>query len=72
MHLVARPHPACAEGFDDRSVAEAAARVGVSVAPLSACCLAEPATQGLLLGYAAVSPKDIEVAVIRLRSALTG
>ena len=72
MHLVARPRPACAEGFDDRSVAEAAARVGVSVAPLSACCLAEPATQGLLLGYAAVSPKDIEVAVIRLRSALTG
>jgi GntR family transcriptional regulator/MocR family aminotransferase len=23
MHLVARPHPACAEGFDDRSVATA-------------------------------------------------
>ena len=70
MHLVAYPHPAFAEGFEDSAMTKRAARAGIRVAPLSACYLAAPARQGLLLGYAAVPPESIEAAVIRLRSAL--
>ena len=71
VHLVAYPHPdRLARGFDDRIVAGAAARAGVTVTPLSAYYLGEP-TQGLLLGFAASSPQEVEAAAIRLRSVLT-
>ena len=71
MHLVARPHPdLLAGGFDDRAATDAAARAGVTVSPLSACYHGEPAAQGLLLGYAAAAPEEIEAAMICLGSAL--
>jgi GntR family transcriptional regulator/MocR family aminotransferase len=71
MHLVARPRPAFATGFDDVASAAAARAAGVEVSPLSACYSFAPAGQGFLLGYAGVPEEDIEPAVARLRTALT-
>ena len=71
MHLVARPHPDIAAGFDDVAAAGAARAAGVEVSPLSACYDGAPAAQGFLLGYAGVPEHDIDPAVARLREALT-
>jgi GntR family transcriptional regulator/MocR family aminotransferase len=72
MHLVARPHPDLAPGFDDLAATAAAAAHGVRVSPLSALHVRAPKTHGLLLGYAATPEDEIEPAVIRLRRALAG
>jgi GntR family transcriptional regulator/MocR family aminotransferase len=71
MHLVARPHPDFAPGFDDVAAAAAARAAGVEVSPLSPCYGAVPGRQGFLLGYAGVPESEIEPAVTRLRNALT-
>ncbi len=63
MHLVARP---LAPGFDDGAATEAAAAVGVQVAPLSQCYWGEAKGTGLLLGYAGVPEGEIAAAVAKL------
>lgn len=55
--------------LDDRAASEAAARLGVEVAPLSELSMAPPARAGLLLGYAAYRPGEIRAGVRRLAEA---
>ncbi|MBB6097201.1 GntR family transcriptional regulator/MocR family aminotransferase [Deinobacterium chartae] len=55
---------------DDLAATERAARAGVAVTPLSAYSL-ETAGSGLLLGYTALTPEQIEAGVRRLAAALT-
>ncbi len=66
MHLVgALPAEA-----DDAAIARRAAAEGVVAAPLSAFYHGPPARRGLLLGYAGLTPREIEDGVERLRRAL--
>jgi GntR family transcriptional regulator/MocR family aminotransferase len=63
--------PGLAERLGDRGAAEAAARAGIAVAPLSDYFITgKPARQGLLLGYAAVPEVEIERGAKRLAEAL--
>lgn len=66
LHLTARL-PA---GVDDRAIAEQAARQGLWVMPLSACCLDAP-SRGLVLGYGGTSRTEILDGVRRLRGLLS-
>jgi GntR family transcriptional regulator / MocR family aminotransferase len=66
LHLVALLPP----GSDDIAVSEAAARKGVSVRPLSLCCLKPPARVGLIFGYGGASVPQINVGVRALASVL--
>jgi GntR family transcriptional regulator/MocR family aminotransferase len=66
MHLVALLRP----GIDDVAVSSAAARKGVSVRPLSLCCLRPPARGGLIFGYGGASIPQINVGVRDLGSVL--
>ena len=66
MHLAALLLP----GVDDVAVSSAAARKGVSVRPLSLCCLRPPARGGLIFGYGGASVPQINVAVRDLKSVL--
>jgi GntR family transcriptional regulator/MocR family aminotransferase len=50
-------------GANGREVAERAARRGLSLVPLSRYALAASGPQGLLLGYAALSPAAIRAGV---------
>ncbi|MBS0537786.1 MAG: PLP-dependent aminotransferase family protein, partial [Proteobacteria bacterium] len=70
MHLVARPVPALARGFDDVAVAAEAATRGVAVAPLSACYGGRSKKHGLLLGYAGTPETDMAPALAILRGVL--
>ncbi len=65
LHLVAE----FTDGRDDRAIAAAAAGLGLNVAPLSRYTLRRQLS-GLLLGYAAFSPADLEQAVQRLAGLL--
>jgi GntR family transcriptional regulator / MocR family aminotransferase len=66
LHLIGWLGP----GLDDRVAAREAVAAGVDVWPLSLHGL-EPYPRGaLLLGYASLSPKEIEVGVQRLARAL--
>jgi GntR family transcriptional regulator/MocR family aminotransferase len=58
------------EGCDDREVSQAAWEVGVEVPPLSGYCLQRQRRPGLLLGYAAVTPRQIRDGVRRLAGVL--
>ena len=66
MHLAAWLPP----GIDDVAVSSAAARRGVSVRPLSLCCLTPPARGGLIFGYGGASVPQIHLGVRELRSIL--
>lgn len=67
MHLVGW----LPEALDDRRAAAEAARQGVSVAALSACYLTSPPRRGgLILGYSAVTEKQIKSGVRSLATAL--
>jgi GntR family transcriptional regulator/MocR family aminotransferase len=66
MHLVALLPP----GSDDMAISAAAAREGVSVRPLSLCCLRPPGRGGLIFGYGGASVPQINVGVRRLQSVL--
>jgi GntR family transcriptional regulator / MocR family aminotransferase len=66
MHLVALLPP----GVDDVALAGAAARRGVSVRPLSLCCLKPPARGGLIFGYGGASVPQINVGIRELASIL--
>ncbi len=69
MHLMARP---VGMGFDDVAAAEAAAAVGVQVAPLSRCYWGDVQEAGLLLGYAGVPEGKIAGAVGKLGEVMMG
>jgi GntR family transcriptional regulator / MocR family aminotransferase len=70
MHLIARPQAILAPTFDDLAITAAAAGVGVSVAPLSACYGGPRKMHGLILGYAGTPEPDIEPALLKLRTVL--
>ena len=67
MHLVGRL-PA---GADDRRAAQAARRHGVEAPPLSAFGSERPPYPGLVLGYAQLDERQIEVGVRHLAAALS-
>jgi GntR family transcriptional regulator/MocR family aminotransferase len=66
MHLTVLLPP----GSRDRAVALRAARLGLSVHPLSSCYTGRAAQPGLVLGYGGLRPAEISEAVRRLRAAL--
>lgn len=71
MHLVARPDPAIAPGFDEGAVVRAAALAQVTLSPLGHHYTeAAAARPGLLLGYAAAPVPALQEAVLRLRGVL--
>jgi GntR family transcriptional regulator/MocR family aminotransferase len=67
MHVVGWLPP----GVNDRSASHTAGTHGVYASPLSACALGRLTRGGLLLGFAAFSPKQICEAVARLAPALS-
>ena len=60
-----------AEGLDDVSVAERAAAAGSDVLPISAFTSRRLRRSGLVLGFAAFSPREIRQAVQALVVVLT-
>src|ERR1700733_27697 len=68
MHLVALLPP----GVDDREVARQAARIGLSVMPLSMCYLKTPARGGVILGYGGTDPTQIQDGIRALKLSLRG
>ena len=65
MHLVAL----LPRGINDKWVSDDAARNGISIMPLSTCCL-RPSRGGLILGYAGVNPRQIYDGVRKLKACL--
>ena len=57
-------------GSDDKRIAHLADQAGIESLPLSAFSRTHPASPGLLLGFAAVSPKEIESGVRTLARVL--
>jgi GntR family transcriptional regulator/MocR family aminotransferase len=70
MHLIARPAPAIAPTFDDRTVSAAAAQAGIAVSPLSACYARSRRQHGLILGYACTPDPAIDAACATLARVL--
>ncbi len=70
MHLLARQTPALTVRMDDITATRRAEEAGISVSPLSSFFHEYPAQQGLMLGYAAVSEKEIPKSVQKLAQAL--
>jgi GntR family transcriptional regulator/MocR family aminotransferase len=62
MHLVGLLPP----GVDDSRVAQTAAKHGISVVPLSSCCLRRLARGGLILGYGGTDERQIQEGVRKL------
>jgi GntR family transcriptional regulator / MocR family aminotransferase len=67
MHAVVWLDPA----LDDRECARRALEHGVTTSPISEFCLEPFPRPGLVLGYAAVNPNEIDAAIGRLAIALT-
>jgi GntR family transcriptional regulator/MocR family aminotransferase len=63
IHLVALLAP----GVSDAAVARAAAELGISAMPLSACYLKSPARGGLILGYGGTDARQIHEGIGKLR-----
>jgi GntR family transcriptional regulator / MocR family aminotransferase len=59
-------------GLKDTAVASKAAALGLSVMPMSMCCLKPPVRGGLVLGYGAVDESQIHQGVQTLRQAIVG
>ncbi len=66
MHLVAL----LPRGADDRAISERAAAAGLSVQPLSLCCLEKPKRPGLILGYGGTDARRIAAGMRRLSALL--
>ena len=66
MHLVAL----LPRGIKDKSVSDEAAQSGVSIMPLSTCCLRPPSRGGLILGYGGVNQRQINDGMRKLRACL--
>lgn len=66
MHLVAMlPH-----GVSDVAVSRKATAIGLSVMPLSSCCLKRPSRGGLVLGYGGIDKKQIDDAARKLKTVI--
>lgn len=70
MHLIARPVAGIDRAFDDRAVCVAAARAGIALSPLSACCAGRRRRHGLILGYAGTPEQAIDPACVTLARVL--
>ncbi len=70
MHLVARLGAELARRASDREVEARALEAGVTAPALAGYYLGEPATQGVMLGYAAVPEAEIAAAVDTLAAVL--
>jgi GntR family transcriptional regulator/MocR family aminotransferase len=70
MHLVGYLHPDLAERMDDREASRRAAAAGIGVLSLSSHWIGQAKRQGLLIGYTALSERQIDGAVARLAAAL--
>jgi GntR family transcriptional regulator/MocR family aminotransferase len=57
--------------IDDRAAAEAAAQAGLDTIALSACALRPPGRGGLVLGFAAFPPAQIDLGLRRLGAVLS-
>jgi GntR family transcriptional regulator/MocR family aminotransferase len=68
MHLVGL----LPRGVDDRIIAQNAAKLGISVMPLSSCYLRRETRGGLILGYSATDKKQIQEGVRKLAITLRG
>lgn len=66
MHTIAFPR----DGLDAVAIAQAAARRGVTVAPISRFCLEPIACDGLVLGFSGFTPAEIQAGVIGLRRSI--
>lgn len=66
MHLVAL----LPRGADDWAISRKAAAAGLSVQPLSLCCLEKPKRPGLILGYGGTDARQIGAGVRRLAALL--
>jgi len=66
MHLVGL----LPTGLKDVGVSRKAAEYGVSVMPLSNCCLERPSRSGLVLGYGAADQLQIQQGVLKLKAAV--
>lgn len=60
------------QGIDDKAASRAAAALNIEAAPLSAYCVDVKLQSGLLLGYGAVTPRQIRMGVETLARALSG
>ena len=67
MHLVGWLQP----GEDDRAISVRLEEHGIEAPPLTRYALGPPARGGLLLGWAAYSPEDMEDAARRMAAALS-
>ena len=70
MHAIAWTTPALDARMTDVAAARRAAAAGVTVRPLSPFYVAEPARQGLILGFAGFDAAQIGQAIARLDAAL--
>jgi GntR family transcriptional regulator/MocR family aminotransferase len=70
MHLVGYLHRDLAERMDDREASRFAAAAGIGVPALSSHWIGQAKRQGLLIGYTALSERQIDGAVGRLAAAL--
>jgi len=68
MHLVAGLSPALC--LDDRAIEARARQAGIAAPALSAFYRGAPPRQGLLLGYAAAPPAELDAAMARLSALL--
>jgi len=66
MHLVAL----LPRGVDDWAISRKAAAAGLSVQPLSLCCLEKPKRPGLILGYGGTDARQIVAGMRRLSALL--
>jgi GntR family transcriptional regulator/MocR family aminotransferase len=64
MHLVGLLPP----GIKDKLISDEAARDGISIMPLSTCCLRPPSRGGLILGYGGVNRRQINEGMRKLRA----
>ena len=66
MHLVGL----LPRGIKDKLVSDEAARNGISIMPLSTCCLRPRSRGGLILGYGTVNGRQINDGIEKLRACL--
>jgi GntR family transcriptional regulator/MocR family aminotransferase len=58
------------DGLDAVALTQAAAKRGVTVAPISRFCLEPIARDGLVLGFSGFTPADVKTGVFDLRRAI--
>jgi GntR family transcriptional regulator/MocR family aminotransferase len=66
MHTIAHLR----DGLDASALAQAAARRGITIAPISRFCLEPVAQDGLVLGFSGFTPAEIKAGVLDLRRSI--